>query len=146
MIKFALRCEQEHAFESWFKSSAAFDRLDRSNLLTCPICGSSAISKEVMSPQIQTTQSRRKTPDRQSADLSQPNSQIEKAFSELKSAIERSSEYVGRKFVEEARAIHNGEAPKRSIIGEARIDEARSLLREGVPVAPLPWTPSRKLQ
>ena len=47
-------------------------------------------------------------------------------------------------FAAQARAIHDGDAPERAIYGEARGDEARALIEDGVPVAPLPFTPRRK--
>ena len=40
--------------------------------------------------------------------------------------------------------MHLGEAPERAIWGEARGDEAAALIDEGIPVAPLPFMPSRK--
>ena len=76
--------------------------------------------------------------------LSQPRTAAEQAVAELRRRIEKGSEDVGRNFVREARAIHEGEAPDRPIRGEARIDEARKLLEDGVPVMPLPFMNPRK--
>jgi hypothetical protein len=59
--------------------------------------------------------------------------------------IEENSDYVGADFATEARAMHEGNAPERAIHGEARLDEARALLEDGIPVAPLPFKPSRKI-
>lgn len=139
MIKFSLRCENGHVFESWFKSGGAYDDLDARNLLVCPVCGSSSIAKEIMSPQIRTQGARRPKEQASPPNLAEPGSRLEKAVAELRKLVEKSSEYVGQKFVSEARAIHIGDAPKRSIFGEARLEEARDLLEEGVPIAPLPW-------
>ena len=63
----------------------------------------------------------------------------------LRREIERNSDYVGDRFATEARAIHEGTAPERSIWGEARRDEAKKLVEDGIPVAPLPFTPQRKM-
>ncbi len=76
--------------------------------------------------------------------LSKPASAAEQAIAELRRKIEESSDYVGMNFASEARAIHQGEAPERPIYGEAKMDEARALIEEGVPVAPLPFMPNRK--
>ncbi|MBC7987212.1 MAG: DUF1178 family protein, partial [Sphingomonadaceae bacterium] len=38
----------------------------------------------------------------------------------------------------EARAIHAGEADERPIHGQASVGDARALIDEGIPVAPLP--------
>ena len=67
-----------------------------------------------------------------------------KALAELKRHVEANSEYVGLEFAREARAMHEGETPERSIYGEARADEAKKLLEDGIPVAPLPFRPGRK--
>jgi hypothetical protein len=48
-------------------------------------------------------------------------------------------------FAAEARAIHAGDAPERVIHGEAKPDEARAMIDEGLPVAPLPFLPARKV-
>ena len=55
--------------------------------------------------------------------------------------VEAHSTYVGGNFVREARAIHLGEAPDRMIHGEAKPEEAKALIEDGVPVAPLPIIP-----
>ena len=75
--------------------------------------------------------------------LSKPASPAEQALAELRKKIVANSEDVGTEFAREARAIHEGEAPERPIIGEARANEARALIEDGIPVAPLPWQ-SRK--
>ena len=75
--------------------------------------------------------------------LSAPASAAEQALKELRQKIESASENVGTDFAAEARRIHDGDAPKRAIIGEARLADAKALVDDGVPVAPLPWS-SRK--
>ena len=75
--------------------------------------------------------------------LSAPASSAEQALKELRRKIEAGSENVGKDFAAEARRIHDGEAPARAIIGEARLADAKALVDDGVPVAPLPWS-SRK--
>ncbi|HEY6918528.1 MAG TPA: DUF1178 family protein, partial [Tabrizicola sp.] len=77
--------------------------------------------------------------------LSDPASELEAKLAELKKQIEENSEYVGMNFAAEARKIHAGDAPERAIHGEAKPDEARALIEEGLPVAPLPFLPARKV-
>lgn len=151
MIKYALKCTDNHGFESWFKSADAFDRLASAGLVTCPACASTKITKAIMAPKIRTARSAAIKPEPSSNGtpgtmhaLTAPASKAEIALSELKKKIEDNSEYVGEGFAAEARAIHDGDAPERSIYGEASGDEARALLDDGVPVAPLPFTPTRK--
>ena len=76
--------------------------------------------------------------------MTAPRSTAEQALADLRMKVESESEYVGLNFAAEARAMHAGDAPERSIYGEAKFEEARALLEEGVPVAPLPFTPTRK--
>jgi len=73
------------------------------------------------------------------APLSKPASPAEAMLTELRQHIERTSDYVGRDFATEARRIHEGEADKRSIWGEASLSDARELKDDGIPVAPIPW-------
>ncbi len=144
MIKYALNCTDGHAFESWFGSSADFDRLHGAGMISCAVCGSTRVEKAVMAPRV-TKSSGTSLPDHVSdtpapdRPLSAPASVAEQAVAELRRKIEASSENVGERFVEEARRIHNGEAPERSIIGQAKVGEAKKLIDDGIPVAPLPW-------
>jgi hypothetical protein len=71
--------------------------------------------------------------------------QIEQAVAKLRAEVEANSDYVGVEFAAEARKIHEGEAPARAIYGEAKLDEAKALIEDGVPVLPLPFTPKRKM-
>jgi len=84
------------------------------------------------------------TSEQPKAPLSATETKYEQALKELKTYIEKKSHYVGREFISEARAMHQGDVPERSIHGEARADEARELIEDGIPVAPLPFMPTRK--
>jgi hypothetical protein len=150
MIRYALRCDREHRFDSWFGSSADFDRLKAGGLVACAVCGSASVEKELMAPSIGSAAGPgsgevlppevlppggRPGP----GPLSQPLSPAEQALAELRKRIEAAADNVGRDFAAEARRIHAGEAPERVIIGEARAAEAKALIEDGIPVAPLPW-------
>ena len=135
MIRFSLRCDQAHRFDSWFGSGADFDRLSGAGLVACAVCGSSTVEKDLMAPSVAGTA--------EATPLSAPASPAEQALTELRRRIEAQSENVGRSFATEARRIHEGEAPARTIIGEARPAEARALIEEGIAVAPLPWSTRR---
>lgn len=140
MICFSLTCENAHSFESWFASNDAFDSLRSRGHLMCETCGSTDVSKSIMAPRInKTSDAVAKLPS-----LSEPSSPQEKALKELRQKIEKNSENVGLGFVKEARAIHEGTAPERAIIGEAKPAEAIALIEEGIGVIPLPFAPTRK--
>ena len=145
MIRYALKCDRGHGFESWFQSGEAFDKVRAIGLVTCPDCGSASVEKALMGPRVRPARNRAAAPRPLSdAPPDTPPDQREKALAELRRRIEEGSEYVGMSFAAEARAIQDGSAPERSIWGEARIDEARRLVEDGIPVAPLPFRPRSK--
>ena len=148
MIRYSLKCENDHRFESWFQSGSAFDKLHSAKMVACPTCASTSVEKAIMAPRVRTARKAAQAPqpDLQQPDapLTTPQNDAERAIAELKSQVEANSEYVGMEFATQARAIHDGDAPERPIYGEAAPEEAKKLLEDGVPVAPLPFTPSRK--
>ena len=146
MIQFALRCDQGHKFDSWFQSSEAFDKLKAAGMVTCAVCGSTHVEKAVMAPRVRDSKSKTGDVPVPKADrpLSEPAGAAEQALVALKKQVEENSEYVGMNFAREARDIHDGTAPDRPIHGEAKPDEAKQLIEDGVPVAPLPFVPGRK--
>jgi hypothetical protein len=135
MIRYDLKCQSGHGFDSWFRTSDEYDRLEARGLVTCPDCGSSKVEKALMAPGVA----------RGPEDLSTPRDPREEALKRLRAEIEANSDYVGLSFAAEARKMHAGEIPTRVIHGEARPDDARALLEEGVPVLPLPFAPVRKV-
>ncbi|MDW4548288.1 DUF1178 family protein [Defluviimonas sp. D31] len=140
MIRYALSCADDHSFESWFQSAEAFDRLLVAGMISCTVCGSTSVTKTLMAPAVR--------PARKAAageaPLSKPASKAEEALAAMRRQIEQNSDYVGLNFAAEARAMHEGEAPERSIYGEARVEDAKRLIKDGIPVAPLPFMPARK--
>lgn len=145
MITFALKCDKDHHFDSWFQSSAAFDKLKAAGMIACPVCGSTAVEKRIMAPRVQKGQ--QSPQDSKAAPPAPPrlaDDPQRQAMAELRRKIEAESDYVGRDFAQEARDMHDGLVPLRAIHGEAKPEEAKKLIEDGVPVAPLPFTPGRK--
>jgi hypothetical protein len=140
MIRYALHCEEGHDFESWFGSAAAFEDLKARGLLSCAVCGGNRIEKALMTPGV-ALRAASETPE---GALRTPDSEVEQAIAALRREIEANSEYVGMNFAAEARKMHDGDTPGRAIHGEARPDEARKLIEDGVPVAPLPFLSRRR--
>ncbi|MDA4845848.1 DUF1178 family protein [Hoeflea poritis] len=141
MIKFDLICDKQHAFEAWFASNADYDAQKERGLVACPHCGSNAVEKALMAPSVSTA--RKKEAAMQLA----MNSNQKTAMDQLRKAVKAirdNSEDVGERFPEEARKIHYGESEERGIIGQASPDEVKSLVDEGVNVAPLPDLPEDK--
>ncbi|GGA07934.1 DUF1178 family protein [Neptunicoccus cionae] len=144
MISYTLKCEHGHQFDSWFQSAEAFDKLLAADMITCSVCGALGVEKAVMAPRVRTGRDAAPRPvtptsEKSVGPLSAPASPAEQALAELRKMVEKNSENVGEDFATEARRIHEGEAPERSIYGQAKPDEAKALIEEGIPVAPLPW-------
>lgn len=149
MIRYNLRCDKGHAFESWFQSSSAYDSQVKRKLVTCPQCGSAKVEKAIMAPQIgrKGNQKQEVAPSTQPADstslvMAPPEAELRAKLKELRDHIVKNADNVGESFPEEARAMHYGDKEHRPIYGEASPEEARSLIDEGIEVAPLPVLPS----
>jgi len=130
MIRFHLKCDQNHRFESWFQSGDAFDKLVAGKMVSCTTCGSTLISKSVMAPAIATAAA--------------PVAPVD-PIAALRKKIESTADYVGKSFAKEARDMHDGLTPERPIYGEANLAEARKLAEDGIPVLPLPFIPAKKV-
>jgi hypothetical protein len=138
VIRYSLTCDNAHEFEGWFAASDDFDRQVESGFLTCPTCGSSAISKLLMAPSVSTA---RKKQEMQTLAMDTARKEALAKLKEAVEAIKANAEDVGTKFPEEARKIHYGEADARGIIGQATPTEAKALIDEGIEIAAIPVLP-----
>jgi hypothetical protein len=151
MIRFQLRCDDGHGFESWFRDNASHDEQVRAGLVNCPVCGSGRVEKAIMAPHVAraTTAGRDVVPHEASGTATaQPMAvpdAADKALRDLVRAmrrhVEATTEPVGARFAEEAIAMHQGEIDHRPIRGSATAAEVRQLLDEGVSFQPLPFLP-----
>jgi hypothetical protein len=149
MIRYALRCECGHAFDSWFQSSAVFDNQIKRKLVTCPACDSAKVEKAIMAPRLTRKRADRSTPAPAPATdtpqtplmMAPQERELITKLRELRDHVTKTAENVGDKFPDEARKMHYGDIDHRPIYGEASRDEARSLIEEGVEVVPLPVLP-----
>ena len=131
MIVFDLQCGGDHVFEAWFASSAAFEEQAATGLVRCPMCDDARVKKAAMAPNIAAKGNRNSvSPDKAKAALAM----LAKAQGDML----RSSNWVGTAFADRARAMHAGEEKQSPIHGQATLAEAKALVDEGVPVAPLP--------
>ncbi len=157
MIKYALICKNGHEFESWFPSGRDFDQQSEKGLVTCPACHSPQVSKAIMAPHIVRSDNKTRPsepeiilpaaapalpePAKPVALLDDQASELRAAVRELRTKLIENSVDVGDKFPDEARKIHEGETPARSIRGRASLVEAKALLEEGIPLLPIPDLP-----
>ncbi|MCM2404280.1 DUF1178 family protein [Rhizobium sp. S153] len=138
MIRYSLICENAHDFEGWFSESADFDRQKASGFLACPVCGSLDISKVLMAPSVSTARHKEKIG---ALAVNEAQKEVAAKLKEVIASIRANSEDVGERFPEEARKIHYGETEVRGIIGQASLNEVKSLIDEGIEIAPLPMLP-----
>jgi hypothetical protein len=141
MIVFDLACGAGHVFEAWFGSSSDYEDQRARGLVSCPICGASEVSKAVMAPNVgaKGNQAPAIVPMRSGGPPAPAEMKaMLAALARAQAKLLEGSEHVGSRFADEARAIHDGDAPQRSIHGQATHEEAKALIEEGVPVAPLP--------
>jgi len=161
MIRYSLRCERDHIFESWFQDSGAYESQVRRKLVSCPVCGSAKVEKAIMAPRIASKKGREhqetvaapapnaaapteapSTPNSASTPLMMAQErELRAKLKELRDHIVKNADNVGEKFPNEARKMHYGEIEHRPIYGEASPEEARALIEEGVEVSPLPVLP-----
>jgi hypothetical protein len=154
MIRFALRCDNAHEFESWFKDGAAYDRMAAAGLVECPSCGETRIGKALMAPHVAKAPGVKGRPE--AAPATPPAiaaeekptvatgpmpAQVMALLQRMRAEVEKNCDYVGEDFANEARRIHEGEAENRGIFGEASDEEAEALRDEGIEIARLPWVP-----
>lgn len=164
MIHYALVCEREHEFEGWFRSSSDFDAQAARGILSCPVCGSSKVTRGLMAPAVTTGRTAGPAPAEAPAAAPAPAAAAPvpagpapvanlapgddprralaiEFLRRVRETVLENATYVGDKFAEEARRIHYGEAEERGIYGEATRAEAEALEEEGIAVAVLPVLP-----
>ena len=134
VIQYSLHCSKGHTYDAWFKSAAAFDEQQGRGIVTCAMCGDSAVSKAPMAPSVART-------DGEKLSLSSAHPDAVK-FREMLRAYRKKvtseADYVGDRFADEARKIHFEEVEARGIYGEATRDEVVALAEEGIDFMPLP--------
>ncbi len=158
MIRYSLRCERDHTFESWFQDSSAYDAQVKRKLVSCPVCTSVKIEKAIMAPRIVGKKGRERAepvpaapPTAAAAPAEAPAAstplmmaqerELRAKLKELRDHIVQNADNVGERFPNEARKMHYGDIEHRPIYGEASPEEARSLIDEGIEVSPLPVLP-----
>lgn len=152
MIHYQLRCSADHSFDGWFKSGDAYDKQVQAGLVSCPECGDTVVNRALMAPAIgrgRVTLDQTGAPDPAPPAVDEPAEKsaavlpdkVRAVLQKLRAEIERTSDYVGADFADQARRIHRGETERRSIYGESTTAETEALTEEGIQVARIPWVP-----
>ena len=132
MILFDLKCPAGHVFEGWFRDGVTYDRQVKAGKVSCPSCGDDRIEKAPMAPRIA------KQPRGEESD-GKARGKMREVLKGLRAEVERTCDYVGPRFAEEARRIHYGESDARNIYGEATTADAEALGEEGIKFGTIPW-------
>tara|TARA_Y100000591_G_scaffold306797_1_gene305562 strand:+ start:321 stop:743 length:423 start_codon:yes stop_codon:yes gene_type:complete len=135
MIKYNLKCQNNHEFESWFSDSFEFEKLRKKKLLECIYCSSKKIQKTIMAPMISV--------------INEKNNEIKKLSKELKSEkekliklrnyVEKNFEYVGENFSKKVREIYYDKKNNKTIYGTTTAKEKEELKEEGIDLISIPW-------
>jgi len=134
MIKYNLKCNNNHEFESWFSDSKEFNKLKKKNLLECIYCNSKKISKSIMAPMISVANKQEGIPN-----INCETPKVMKDLLKIQSYVERNFEYVGNKFSKKVREIYYDKKSKKTIYGTTTDKERQELAEEGIEILSLPW-------
>ncbi|MBL4602472.1 MAG: DUF1178 family protein [Emcibacteraceae bacterium] len=159
MILFDIKCSGGHIFEAWFQNNEAYEKQSANDLVECPLCGCTKISKSLMAPNISLSSETgnftaeeghhedhkvivsahaKSTNEISADDVKRALDHMHNTMAKFRRQVEKSCEYVGSNFADEARKIHYGEGEKRGIYGETTIRETEELIEEGIEILPVP--------
>ncbi len=136
MIKYNLKCENKHEFESWFSDSDEFDKLNKKKLLECIYCSSNKITKSIMAPMISGINLKQ---DEDLSLLDKKVSNEKKQLLKIRDYIEKNFEFVGDKLSQKVREVYYDKKTKKSIYGTATPEEREELAEEGIDLLSVPW-------
>ena len=135
MIKYNLKCENKHEFESWFSESKEFDRLKNKNLIECIFCHSKKVEKSIMAPSVNSSKMQNK--QKQISSLEIKN--FKKDLLKLRKFVEKNFEFVERNFADKVREVYYDKNSKKNIYGNATTEEKDELKEEGIDLVNIPW-------
>jgi hypothetical protein len=153
MIHYQLQCGQAHGFDGWFKDSASFEKQAKRGLIECPECGGTDVERALMAPAVAKREALPVPVQAPPAPAAAPAAsagkvaagrlpaQMMAVLQRIRTEVEKSCDYVGPDFADQARAMHRGEVEAKGIYGETTDEQAESLAEEGIDVTKIPWVP-----
>ena len=136
MIKYNLKCNNDHEFESWFSDSKEFERLKTRKLLECIYCNSKKIKKSIMAPMISVSKNNNLNKFQINEKILQKQ---RNKLIKLRNFIEKNFEYVGEDFSKKVREIYYDKKNKKTIYGITSPEERKELKEEGIDLLSIPW-------
>ena len=135
MIKYNLKCHNDHEFESWFSNSKEYDNLNKKGLLECIFCSSKKINKSIMSPTILNSKENDKLINTIDEDFKDEKNKL----LNLRKYIEQNFDYVGKDFSKKVREVYYDKKNKKAIYGTTTPKEREELAEEGIDLLSIPW-------
>ena len=135
MIKYNLKCHNDHEFESWFSNSDEFEKLSKKSMLECIYCPSKKIKKSIMAPMVSYSEKNIKQIKEISKDFKKHKEQL----LNLRKFIENNFDYVGKDFSRKVREIYYDKKSNKAIYGTATFKEREELAEEGIDLLSIPW-------
>ena len=135
MIKYNLKCDNNHEFESWFSSSEEFDNLNKKKLLECIYCTSKSIEKSIMAPMVSLVNSDKKKFNSLENILKDEKNKLLK----LRNYVEKNFEFVGDNFSKKVREVYYDKKNKKTFYGTTTPEERKELENEGIELLTIPW-------
>ena len=135
MIKYNLKCSNNHEFESWFSNSNEFEKLNRKNLLECIHCNSKKIKKSIMAPMISGSKMKNEKDSLLKTGLSKNKRELLK----IRAYVEKNFEFVGDKLSRKIREVYYDKKTAKGIYGTATKEEKEELADEGIELLSIPW-------
>ena len=135
MIKYNLKCQNDHEFESWFSDSSEFDNLKKKRLLECIFCFSKKINKSIMAPMV----SSKKENNNNLKNFDKSLEKEKNNLLQLRKFVENNFEYVGANFSQKVREIYYDKSSKKTIYGSVTTQEKEELEKEGIDLLSIPW-------
>ena len=135
MIKYNLKCNNDHEFESWFSNSKEYEKLNKKGLLECIFCPSKKINKSIMAPTILNS----KEKDNEIKMINKDFKDEKNNLINLRKYIEKNFDYVGKDFSKKVREVYYDKKSKKAIYGTTTPQEREELADEGIDLLTIPW-------
>ncbi|MFL2889937.1 MAG: DUF1178 family protein [Pelagibacteraceae bacterium] len=135
MIKYNLKCKNNHEFESWFASSSEYEKLKKKGLLECIFCNTKKIDKSIMSPRILNSKLSTNYNNHDKSDIKK----LKKELLNIRKFVEKNFTYVGNKFASKIKDIYYDKKDNKKIYGTTTQKERDELEEEGIKLTSIPW-------
>ena len=139
MIKYLLKCNNRHEFESWFSESKEYEKLKKRKLIECIFCKSKKVDKSIMSPNIVV-----KNKIKEKEFNNKEFKKIQKELTKIRKFVKKNFLFVGDQLPKKAREIYYDNKKNKNIYGTATQEEKLELEEEGIDLTSIPWVDNKE--